>query len=720
MFFKDKHIRAAIFDMDGTMFDTERLRFSTLRKASLQLFGQSISDEVLYGSLGLSAKKAQELAQQHFGPRYPYQAIRRRADELELAYVRKYGVPVKKGLYDVLERLKRNGVLLALATSTRRAIAEEYLLSAKVLKYFDATVCGDEVIHGKPAPEIFLTAASEINCAPEECLILEDSANGLKAAVAAGGLPIYLLDIKHPPAAIRKKAFAGYDSMLGFLQDLQQVTPHLPLPRLSDAFPPTQNHSIAGIHGFGAIGGGYLSQIFSHWDGYARPRKIIGVTGNALYRGIINHFGKYRVRYPDVAFDQSIENVEIVDSGDEAAICQMYVDAEIIGICLPETAIRSQAPLIGRALAQRQRDKPRRLAVLVLINKVGGADFVRKAVAEALAEQLGASSAGAVLKEVDFVETVVNRIVTKIPRETVFKLIRASLGNFERSAGAQTIDLGPPVRQLLGQKAATTETALPQLYEKMSRLSNLTTAINQVNVALFHSGPDMPLYVQKGPDILGRLCQLKVVDDIAQIQTIKNKLLNGTHVILAWYASLLGYETIAQGMGDERVATLVRRLVNQEIKPAIVRESPELAEHVNSFMNNFLQRCRSSFKDPCRRVGRDPLRKLQQGERIMGSIALAERHGIATPMLEYGVALGLLYAIRRAAPSDKESQQIKARYEAGESVARLLCWQGSYHGKPYRGLSPERDMALIRRISRHFGKLLQADSPHWSWPLRRS
>src|SRR5690606_4222867 len=136
-------IQAALFDMDGTMFDTERLRFQTLRQASGELFGEAIDDEILLGSLGLSALKAESLAKSRYGADYPYTQIRARADELELAHVRAQGVPVKPGLYEVLERLKKSGLRLAVATSSRRAIAEEYLINANVLADFVATVCGD-------------------------------------------------------------------------------------------------------------------------------------------------------------------------------------------------------------------------------------------------------------------------------------------------------------------------------------------------------------------------------------------------------------------------------------------------------------------------------------------------------------------------------------------------------------------------------------------------
>ena len=125
MKFFDRDIDAAIFDMDGTMFDTERLRFKMLKQASLELFGQEMSDELLYDSLGVSAVTGEQLAKDVYGEAFPYKEIRAHADDLERQYVREHGVPVKEGLYNLLERLKKNQVLIALATSSRHEIAME-------------------------------------------------------------------------------------------------------------------------------------------------------------------------------------------------------------------------------------------------------------------------------------------------------------------------------------------------------------------------------------------------------------------------------------------------------------------------------------------------------------------------------------------------------------------------------------------------------------------
>ena len=152
--FESKQIYPYTTLFRSTMFDTERLRINMLKSSSKLIYGESMTDKLLLDSLGASAKTAEELAKKQYGESYPYKEIRKKADEYEVRYIRHNGVPVKEGLYDVLERLKKSGILIALATSSRRVIAEEYLLSARVMRFFDVIVCGNEVTKGKPDPEI--------------------------------------------------------------------------------------------------------------------------------------------------------------------------------------------------------------------------------------------------------------------------------------------------------------------------------------------------------------------------------------------------------------------------------------------------------------------------------------------------------------------------------------------------------------------------------------
>ncbi|HEN8799948.1 TPA: HAD-IA family hydrolase [Pseudomonas putida] len=694
LFFHGKRIFSAIFDMDGTLFDTERLRFKTLKQASLEIFGKALGEHTLIGSLGLSAKKAEALAKAHNGEDFPYAQIRQRADELELEYVRNHGVPIKAGLLEVLERLRKSGLTMAVATSSRRAIAEEYLINANVLKYFDITVCGDEVSQGKPHPEIFLKAARALNCEPDQCFMVEDSENGMLSAIRAEGQAILIEDIKPPAPEIKAGALKAYRSMQEFLADLSECVPDLGMPALSEPFPASLNQFRVGIHGFGAIGGGYLTQVFSHWDGYTRPCEIIAASRSRMLRESVSAFGRYSVRYGATSFDQTIDNVRMIDMDDDAAVIDMYTAAEIIGLSLPEQAIRSQARVIAQGLLQRFERRGRELTLLIVLNKVGGGAFVRRHVEAELALLCPPAISEQVLQKTHFAETVVSRIVSKLGNDALVRQLRIKSQMFRNS-----LEDEPAVTR----KPAA---ALPE-YERLighfRPFAQPSSAMNQLHLILFNSEPDMPLYVEHGSELLERLRQVTTVPDITQIQVIKNRLWNGPHAIVAWYASLLGHDSVGQGMGDARVSELAERLIRQEVGPALVAQYPQMAQVVDRFANTFLERCTTSFKDPCARVGRDPLRKLQRNERIFSSIDLARKHAIETPALTLGAALAIHHALRCKDARNLEAQAIRQVYVDNDgSVEAVLTHAGSHHGKRFPGLDPISDAQLISAIATAF------------------
>ncbi|MFK0310990.1 bifunctional mannitol-1-phosphate dehydrogenase/phosphatase [Pseudomonas sp. NPDC090233] len=706
IFFQGKRIFSAIFDMDGTLFDTERLRFKTLKQASTEIFGKTLSEETLIGSLGLSAKKAEALAKAHNGEDFPYAQIRQRADQLELEYVRNHGVPIKAGLLEVLERLRKSGLTMAVATSSRRAIAEEYLINANVLKYFDVTVCGDEVSQGKPHPEIFLRAANALNTEPSKCFMVEDSENGLLSAIRAEGQAILIEDIKPPAAEVKADAFKAYRSMNEFLADLSECVPHLGTPAVNEPFPASLNQFRVGIHGFGAIGGGYLTQVFSHWDGYTRPCEIIAATRSRMLRETVSAFGSYSVRYGATSFDQTIENVRMIDMDDDDALIEMYTAAEIIGLSLPEQAIRKQAKVIAMGLLRRFERRGRALTILTVLNKIGGAAFVRLHVQAELELLCPQAISQQILEKTHFAETVVSRIVSKISHDALLRQLRIKSQMFRNSLEGELENANKP---------AAPVPEYERLIGRFRPFAQSSNAMNQLHLILFNSEPDMPLYVERGSDLLERLRQVKTVADIALIQQIKNRLWNGPHAIIAWYASLLGYAYVGQGMGDTRVAALAERLINQEVAPALTAENPQMTDVINGFAATFLERCKTSFKDPCTRVGRDPLRKLQRNERIFSSIDLARRHGIQTPALAFGAALAVHYALACADGKDLEAQRIKRLYNDSEgSVEAVLTYSGDYNGKPYPGMDSTADAALLEAVSTHFRQLQQLASRDWA------
>jgi mannitol-1-phosphate/altronate dehydrogenase len=372
----------------------------------------------------------------------------------------------------------------------------------------------------------------------------------------------------------------------------------------------------------------------------------------------------------------------------------MYTTAEIIGLSLPEQAIRNQAKVIAKGLLQRFERRGRELTLLIVLNKVGGAAFVRRHVQAELALLCPPAIGEQVLEKTHFAETVVSRIVSKLSNDALVRQLRIKSQMFQNS-----LEDEPAV----ATKASAPVPEYERLIGRFRPFAQPSSAMSQLHLILFNSEPDMPLYVEHGSELLERLRQVKTVPDITQIQVIKNRLWNGPHAIVAWYASLLGHDSVGQGMGDARVSELAERLIRQEVGPALVAEYPHMAEVVSQFADTFLERCATSFKDPCARVGRDPLRKLQRNERIFSSIDLARKHAIETPALTFGAALAIHHALSCVDSKDQEAQAIRQVYrDNNASVEAVLTHDGDCNGKRFPGLDPIRDTQLITAISDAF------------------
>lgn len=648
LIFHNYSVQGALFDMDGTMFDTERLRFQTLKQASQELLGQTFSDEYLLQCLGLSATTAEQLAKSQYGEDVPYKAIRTRADELELEWVRKDGVPIKKGLVQVLERLRKSGLRMAVATSSRRAIAEEYLINANVYKFFDVLVCGDEVQHGKPHPEIFEKAAQKLNLSTAQCLMFEDSENGLSSAHAAGGITILLKDIKSPNELMLSKANFYFETMCDYLLDLDHYVPIMDMPLLQDTFPQTLNQLTVGIHGFGAIGGGYIAQILSHWDGYTRPQRMIASTRNSLYREAVNAFGTYSIRYGQLSYDQRIEYMSIIDADNEQHMLDMYLESSLIALCLPEKAIASEAKSIAKGLYARyasqmmQDHKP--LTFLIILNKVGAKQMVLEHIRQALICLANPEIAEQIMAQHYFCDTVVNRMVSKLSEQNLYRQLQIKYNLFKQYQS--DVDDENVEIEDTSKLSPEQEDQASQYIDDMRRNFQPSHILQNMDLILFNSEVDMPIYVENNSPLLEKMRQMIVVNNIADIQLIKNRLWNGTHAMMAWYASLLGHETIGIAMGDIRVQKMVDHLID-EIKAGLAEQLPHRAKDLNRLAKSFVLSCQNAYKDPCQRVARDPLRKLNLNERVLGSIVSNLQYGQRVDQLLWGASVGYFYAIQK-------------------------------------------------------------------------
>ena len=207
--------RGAVFDMDGLMFDTERLTYE-LQKEILASYGIDYKLEWYKNTIGKRADDIEGMFIELCGEDFSYEKFREECRTAYREYTDKNGVPAKPGLFEALEKLKDRGVKIALATSTTRRSAERTLRIAGVLGYFDALVCAEDVSRGKPAPDPFIKAAEKLGLEPGECIAIEDSLFGIESAYRAGLIPIMIPDLIPPTEEVKKMCAA----VLGSLEEV--------------------------------------------------------------------------------------------------------------------------------------------------------------------------------------------------------------------------------------------------------------------------------------------------------------------------------------------------------------------------------------------------------------------------------------------------------------------------------------------------------------------
>ncbi|QBG87029.1 HAD family hydrolase [Xanthomonas oryzae] len=192
--------QAVIFDMDGLMLDSERAITACLAQAADEQ-GLQIEPAFWLRMVGTGDVACRLLLGERIGDAAA-EAMLAHAQRLYAAAVER-GIPHRPGIIALLEYLAAQGMPRAVATSTQRPLALRKLEAADLLWRFDAVCTASDVVHPKPAPDIYLLAARTLAVDPALCLVLEDSPTGVRAALAAGMTPIQIPDLLEPDAAVR-------------------------------------------------------------------------------------------------------------------------------------------------------------------------------------------------------------------------------------------------------------------------------------------------------------------------------------------------------------------------------------------------------------------------------------------------------------------------------------------------------------------------------------
>jgi beta-phosphoglucomutase-like phosphatase (HAD superfamily) len=193
---------AVVFDMDGLLFDTERLYQEAIALAALSK-GHEVPSDFFQWTVGLPWTATRALFLSHFGEAFPF-------DEFQAAWVHHFwdlaeGRPLlKRGALELLDMLDRHGVPCAIATSSSPRTVERHLQAHNLVGRFQAIVGNGDYKKGKPEPDPFLKAAERLSIEPHLCLALEDSPNSVRAASSAGMMTIMVPDLLQPPDEIRR------------------------------------------------------------------------------------------------------------------------------------------------------------------------------------------------------------------------------------------------------------------------------------------------------------------------------------------------------------------------------------------------------------------------------------------------------------------------------------------------------------------------------------
>ena len=208
-----RNIDAVIFDMDGVIFDSEKLVLVCWEKIAEKYHLEGMH-EVMMLCIGTTKVRTKEIVLEHYGDDFPYEELSAEASVMFHGICEREGLPIKKGVRELLDYLKKQNIPTALASSTRLEVVAQELKQAGLYEYFQVVVGGDQLKRSKPAPDIYLLACEKLGVSPEDAYAIEDSYNGIRSSHSAGMKPVMGPALLAPTEEMREKSVVVLEDLL--------------------------------------------------------------------------------------------------------------------------------------------------------------------------------------------------------------------------------------------------------------------------------------------------------------------------------------------------------------------------------------------------------------------------------------------------------------------------------------------------------------------------
>ena len=205
--------KAVVFDMDGVIFDSERLVVECWKEIA-DKYGIQDIEKMCRECLGINRTETERRFLAYYGNDFPYDKYKTEMSELYHSRYSGGRLPMKPGITELLSFLKESGKKIALASSTRKSIVVAELSDAGIIDYFDVIICGDMVERSKPEPDIYLKACECLHIKPQEAYAIEDSYNGIRSATRGGLRAIMVPDLAEPTEEMKQLSEVILESLV--------------------------------------------------------------------------------------------------------------------------------------------------------------------------------------------------------------------------------------------------------------------------------------------------------------------------------------------------------------------------------------------------------------------------------------------------------------------------------------------------------------------------